>query len=121
MLSKPTPNQTVGWRTRLLPGAEEAYTRVHSRLPEAVASALRSAGVVEWRIWRDGETLFHVIETTHGREEMARRMAELGPIDPEWDALISTLVDPSEESSALLPLVWGMDGATQFSDPLPHS
>jgi L-rhamnose mutarotase len=107
--------ETVGWRTRILPGFEDEYTRIHARIPDAVATALRSAGVVDWRIWRDGRTLFHVIETTHGRDEMGRRMALLGPIDPEWDALIATMLDSSEEAGALLPLVWGMDAAGQFS------
>ncbi|WP_431279568.1 L-rhamnose mutarotase [Leifsonia poae] len=118
---KPTRTEIVGWRTRLLPGAEELYSRVHSRLADPIASALRSAGVVQWRIWRDGQTLFHMIETTRGRDEMGRKMAALGPIDPDWDALIATLIDPSEDASALLPLVWGMDGTTQMSDPLPHT
>jgi L-rhamnose mutarotase len=115
MHEQPIRHEIVGWRTRLRPGAEDEYTRVHSRIPDAVASALRTAGVVQWRIWRDGTTLFHVIETTHGREEMGRRMAELGPIDPDWDALIATMLDPAEDAADLLPLVWGMDGATQFS------
>jgi len=109
----PAP-QIVGYRTRLVPGAEEAYTRIHRRIPEAVAAALREAGVIQWRIWRDGSTLFHVIETTRGRDEMGRRMSSLGPIDPEWDALIATLVDGSAEASTVLSLVWGMDTTTQF-------
>jgi L-rhamnose mutarotase len=107
--------EIVGWRTRILPGFEAEYTRIHSRIPDAVATALRTAGVVEWRIWRDGCTLFHTIETTQGRDEMGRRMAALGPIDPAWDALIATMLDDSDNAGALLPLVWGMDLTDQFS------
>jgi L-rhamnose mutarotase len=109
------PHEIVGWRTRLLPGFEDDYTRIHSRIPDAVAAALRDAGVVNWRIWRDGLTLFHVIETTDGRDEMCARMAEIGPIDSAWDELIATMVDAAEDSGALLPLVWGMDAVGQFS------
>ena len=111
---QPALHQTVGRRTRLLPGKEDEYTRVHRRLPEPVAAALRSAGVVQWRIWRDGLDLFHMIETTHGIEEMGRRMSLLGAVDPDWDDLIATMVDPAEGTQADLPLVWGMDEQRQF-------
>ncbi|MFC1433956.1 L-rhamnose mutarotase [Streptacidiphilus sp. N1-3] len=111
----PVPHETVGRRTRLRPGTEEEYSHVHRRIPDPVAAALRSAGVVQWRIWRDGLSLFHLIETTHGIAEMGRRMSLLGAVDPDWDELIATLVDPAEETQADLPLVWGMDQQRQFS------
>jgi L-rhamnose mutarotase len=107
-------HETIGWRTRLLPGTEDEYARVHRRIPEPVAAALRSAGVVQWRIWRDGLTLFHVIETTDGMDEMGRRMSRLGPVDPDWDELIATMVDAAEGTQVALPLIWGMDGQAQF-------
>jgi L-rhamnose mutarotase len=110
--------ETIAWRTRLVPGAQESYSRIHSRIPEPIAAALRDAGVIEWRIWRDGLTLFHLITTTDGRDAMGRRMDALGPIDPQWDALIATMVDAVDGSSALLPLVWGMDAGHQFSAPV---
>ncbi|WP_194910962.1 L-rhamnose mutarotase [Catenulispora rubra] len=107
-------SETLAWRTRLLPGMEQEYTRVHRRIPEPVADALRAAGVVRWRIWRDGITLFHAIETTDGMAEMGRRMALRGAVDPEWDELIATMVDAAEGSYGSLPLVWGMDARRQF-------
>jgi L-rhamnose mutarotase len=105
--------ETIAWRTRLTPGSEEAYSRIHARVPDAIADALRQAGVIEWRIWRDGTTLLHVITTRDGRDAMGERMDALGPIDPTWDALIATMIDAAEESRALLPLVWGMDASGQ--------
>lgn len=95
-----------GYRTRLRPGQAEHYRRVHASIPEPVAAALRASGLVSWRIWIDGETLFHAIETTDGRAAMLRRMAAMGALDPEWDALIATLVDDAPEASQPLPLVW---------------
>jgi L-rhamnose mutarotase len=112
----PSGNEIIGWRTTLLPGQEDAYVRTHAAVPPPLAAALRQAGVVSWRIWRDGLTLFHVIETTDGRDAMGEAMSELGTIDAEWDALIATMLDAAEESSRLLPLVWGMDATSQFSD-----
>ena len=105
--------ELVGYRTRLTPGQLERYTETHSRIPERIAEALRGAGVIAWNIWADGETLFHTILTTHGRDAMGEAMAALGPLDPEWDALIATMVDDSPAASAVLPLVWHLDGSTQ--------
>lgn len=95
-----------GYRTRLREGAGAQYRRVHSRIPAALHKALTAAGMVNWRIWADGETLFHLIETRDGRQRMVERMSAQPAVDPEWDALIATLVDDAPDSSAELPLVW---------------
>lgn len=101
-----TATITEGYRTRLRPGSRTDYVRIHAAIPAAVSTALHRSGLVSWRIWIDDDTLFHTIETRDGREAMIARMTALGPIDPAWDALIDTLVDPSPESSAVLQLVW---------------
>lgn len=95
-----------GYRTRLRPGASEEYRRIHAHIPAALHAALTECGMVNWRIWIDGEVLFHLIETRDGRERMIARMAAGPVVDPAWEALISTLVDDSPDSSAALPLVW---------------
>jgi L-rhamnose mutarotase len=95
-----------GFRTRLRPGAADDYRRVHDSIPEPLAAALEECGLVSWRIWIDGETLFHAIETRDGRETMVERMMRLPPVDTEWDALIDTLVDPAPESASALDSVW---------------
>lgn len=95
-----------GFRTRLRPGAAAEYRRVHASIPEPLAQALVGCGLVSWRIWIDGETLFHAIETRDGRNAMVKRMSLLPPLDPAWDALIDTLVDPEPGSASALDAVW---------------
>lgn len=106
----------IGYRTRLRPGQLARYTAAHARIPEPIARALRAAGVTEWNIWSDGETLFHTIRTTDGLDAMSEAMASLGPIDRHWDELIATMVDDAAESAAVLPLVWHLDGDEQGPD-----
>jgi L-rhamnose mutarotase len=106
--------EVTGLRTRLLPGMAERYCRVHSQIPDAIADALRECGVVRWHIWRDGDVLFHTIETTDGLAAMEERMDAYGPIDPEWNALIDTLVDRSESATSILEPVWTMTRSGQF-------
>ena len=95
-----------GFRTRLRPGAAPDYRRVHARIPEPLAAALAECGLVSWRIWIDGETLFHAIETRDGREAMIERMSRRPPVDRAWDALIDTLVDPDPAAATSLDPVW---------------
>ncbi|MGD8169804.1 L-rhamnose mutarotase [Herbiconiux sp. P16] len=110
----PSPSPVVtGYRTRLLPGAAEAYRELHARVPEAVASKLRTAGVLSWTIWIDGDTLFHTIETRASYEETIAALDAIGPVDPAWDEAVAALVDPRPSSAALLPRVWTLDEAGQ--------
>ena len=51
--------QTIALHTRLKAGREAEYERVHAVIPPDLDAALREAGVHEWRIWRDGQDLFH--------------------------------------------------------------
>ena len=52
----------VALHTRLRPGKEAEYERVHAVIPRDLEIALRDAGVSSWAIYRDGLDLFHVLE-----------------------------------------------------------
>ena len=102
-------------RTTLRPGRELDYERVHARIPEPVAHALRRAGVLRWTIWRDGSHLFHTIETRDGYGAMLAALAPALPIDPAWDELIASLLEPGEGADVILPAVWTLDASSQGS------
>jgi len=105
----------TGRRTRLRPGAETRYDAVHASIPTAVFDALRSCGVVRWQIWRDGRTLFHLIETEGPYGAMVERVVAQGPIDSEWDATIGALLEQGEGSDVILPLLWTMTRTAQYA------
>jgi L-rhamnose mutarotase len=90
--------QRIALRTRLKPGREEEYERIHAVIPEDLEAALREGGVHVWRIWRDGLDLFHYVEV----EDYARLQAHLRdhPADKAWQAVINPLLegdfDPSD-------------------------
>jgi L-rhamnose mutarotase len=54
--------QQVGLYTRLKPGMEEAYEAFHAVVPADIVDDLRARGVSQWRIWRRGRELFHLVE-----------------------------------------------------------
>lgn len=100
--------EMTGRRTRIRPGREEDYRRVHELIPTPVVQALQASGVIRWHIWIDGSDLFHAIETEHGYEAMMARVASLGAVDPDWDLLIATLPESEPTAEDTLPLVWSM-------------
>lgn len=53
---------TVALHTVLKPGHEGKYDALHRTIPGDVAEALREHGVTDWRIWRDGQHVFHLVE-----------------------------------------------------------
>lgn len=91
--------------TRLKPGKIAEYERVHAVIPPALDSALRRAGVRQWRIWRSGQDLFHWVEV----DDVAAMKAQLAvePADREWQPHIGLLLEmEATGSDDGLPLVW---------------
>jgi L-rhamnose mutarotase len=99
--------QRIALHTRLRPGREEEYEKVHAVIPEDLDAALREAGVHTWRIWRDGQDLFHVVEV-----EDYQRMRDLlrdHPANVPWQARMAELLAVEDDYSGNdmgVPLVW---------------
>ncbi|MCP2164776.1 L-rhamnose mutarotase [Goodfellowiella coeruleoviolacea] len=99
--------ETVALHTRLKPGRETDYDRVHARIPVELDEALRAAGVRSWRIWRSGQDLFHVVEC----DDYARMRQHLRdhPANVPWQATMADLLDVADDYSGSRPdvkLVW---------------
>lgn len=99
----------IALHTRLLPGREVTYDTLHNRVPDALASDLRDAGVQEWRIWRDGVDLFHHVHVVD-RARM-RTMMRASSANADWQRIVAPLLDPTEPSGDL-PLVWSLRDQT---------
>lgn len=104
--------------TRLREGAGEAYDALHARVPEDLAAALREAGVRDWRIWRDGLDVFHLVDVedyTYMRDHLREHPANLA-----WQAQVTPLQDVPDDYSGGddgLPFVWSL--ASQLSSVSP--
>ncbi|OLF15383.1 L-rhamnose mutarotase [Actinophytocola xanthii] len=97
----------VALHTRLKPGKEAEYERVHAVIPPELDVVLRRAGVSSWRIWRDGLDLFHVVEV----EDYAAMRAALreDPANVRWQSRMAELLDVPDDYSGTdtgLDLVW---------------
>lgn len=90
----------------MIEGAAEEYVRIHSRIPEVAADSLIAAGVCSWQIWRDGDRLFHVIETSDSYAETIARLRSWPPPDVAWAALIAALLSSDPADDVVLTPVW---------------
>lgn len=97
----------IALHTRLKPGAEAAYERIHAVIPEDLDAALREAGVLSWRIWRDGPDLFHLVRV----EDPVRMRRHLRdhPANAVWQRRMAELLDVPDaydDDATGLRLVW---------------
>ncbi|MCA5924524.1 L-rhamnose mutarotase [Curtobacterium oceanosedimentum] len=103
--------QRILSRTRLRAGRESDYEQAHAAIPPALADRLRSAGVANWSIWRDGQDLVHLIEVEDYRA-MRRALAD-DPVNADWQAVINPLLEADDDYSGDddgIPLVWTLEG-----------
>jgi len=98
----------VALHSILRPGREEDYDLAHRRIPDDLLEAHLRAGVRDWRIWRSGRHLFHLVECDD--LEASFRQLEHDPANERWQAFIGNYVDHMEPAAGdpALPLVWRM-------------
>jgi L-rhamnose mutarotase len=81
----------IALHTRLKPGKEADYDRIHPTIPADLDVALREAGVHAWRIWRDGRDLFHVVECDD--YAAMREALREHPANIPWQARMADLLE----------------------------
>lgn len=99
--------ETVVLHTRLKPGAAQAYADEHAAIPAELVAALKDAGVANWRIWRSGLELIHVVEV-EDYKAMRRDLAQ-HPVNLAWQARMAELLEIEDDYSGNdsgIPLVW---------------
>lgn len=103
--------ERIALHTRLKPGKEAEYERVHAKIPDDLDPRLRAAGVTAWSIWRSGRDLFHLVEVDDYR---AMRLALADdPANIRWQETMSHLLEVEDDYSgddSGIPLVWALPG-----------
>src|SRR6266851_4357115 len=103
--------QRIAFLMRLKPGNEEEYKRRHDEIWPEMQAALRSAGMHNYSIFRDGSTLFAYLEVDD-LAQMKQALAQ-DATNARWQAymrdLISIDVDPETGFARLLPEMFHLD------------
>lgn len=89
--------ERIALHTRLKKGREDDYDRIHATIPPELDAALREAGVHSWRIWRDGQDLFHVVEV-EDYKAMRHALAD-HPANVPWQARMAELLEVQDDYS----------------------
>lgn len=86
--------ERIALHTRLKPGKEADYERIHARISGALDERLRASGVTAWTIWRSGRELFHVVDV----DDFTAMNAALDndPVNVEWQARMAELLEVDE-------------------------
>ncbi|GHE78675.1 hypothetical protein GCM10017786_05470 [Amycolatopsis deserti] len=101
----------IALHTELKPGSELDYEAVHRSIPSDVVAALVGSGVRNWRIWRDGTHLFHLVDVEDYRR--MRHALRDHPANVRWQETVGPLhATPDDYSGADdgLPLLWSLAG-----------
>ena len=89
--------QTFAFTTRLAAGREREYEQLHRSIPPAQDRAMREAGVVGWRIHRDGTSLTHFVEAWD-RALMEARLS-VDPANLAWQEQVAPFLSPAPAES----------------------
>lgn len=99
--------ERIALHTRLRPGREADYERIHATVPDALDARLRDVGVRGWSIWRSGRDLFHLVEV-EDYAAMRHALAD-DPVNIAWQGRMADLLEVEDDYSGDdhgLPLVW---------------
>ena len=101
----------IALHTVLKPGRETDYDAVHRTIPAELATALVDNGVSDWRIWRDGQHVFHLVDV-QDYHAMRAALRDL-PVNVAWQEQIAALFEVADDYGGEddgLPFVWSLSG-----------
>jgi L-rhamnose mutarotase len=91
----PVPGaETFVFTSRLREGTERGYEEFHRAIPASLDEAMRAAGILAWRIFRNGRTLTHEV-TASNRAAALSALAE-DPVNQQWQLDVAPFVDDTE-------------------------
>ena len=97
--------EKYAWRAVILEGKKEEYVKRHNEIWPELVELLKSAGICNYTIWADGNTLFGYYECEKGVEYAARVQAE-SPIVDKWNEYMKDVMDmPIDERTGAQPLL----------------
>jgi L-rhamnose mutarotase len=101
----------IALHTVLKPGHEGDYDDVHQRIPADVADALRRNGVHDWRIWRDGRHVFHLVDVDD-YHAMRAGLRDL-PANIAWQETVAPYFERADSyagDDTGIDLLWSLTG-----------
>ena len=80
------------WTARIKEGKKAEYIKRHDEIWPELVALLKEAGICNYTIWADGNTLFGYYECEKGSDYAARVQAE-SPIVDKWNEYMKDVMD----------------------------
>lgn len=87
--------EKITWRAIIKPGMKEEYIKRHDEIWSEMVKTLKEAGICNYTIWLDGDSLFGYYECEKGAAYALKYQAE-SEVVKRWDvsmAPIMTMLD----------------------------
>ena len=76
--------QRYAWKAKLIAGKKQEYIKRHNEIWQELKDLLKQAGICNYSIWTDGDTLFGIYECEKGIEYATKVQAQ-SPIVDKWN------------------------------------
>lgn len=86
----------IALHSRLIEGTETAYETEHATVWPELITAMQRAGITDWRIWRSGRDLFHLVDCDDF--DAALKQLATDPDDQRWQRHMSRFVEEFAEN-----------------------
>ena len=84
--------EKYAWRAVLKPGKKEEYIRRHNQIWQELVEVLKNAGICNYTIWLDGDTLFGYYECKYGVEFATKSQAESAVVQ-RWNEYMKDVME----------------------------
>lgn len=104
--------EKYAWTAKIIEGKKDEYILRHDNIWEELKQVLKQAGICNYTIWADGNTLFGYYECEKGVDFAARIQAESAVVD-KWNEYMKDVMvmqlDPETGAQPKLVKVFEMD------------
>ena len=101
--------EKYAWKAKIKKGMEAEYVKRHNEIWQELVGVLKSAGICNYTIWRNGDELFGYYECEKGVDYAAKVQAE-SDVVKKWDEYMKDILimekDPVTGAQPLLTQVF---------------
>lgn len=83
--------ERFAWKARVLPGKLSEYIKRHDEIWPEMSQVLNEAGIRNYTIWTDGETLFGYYECDSVKD--AARVQAQSPVVARWNEYMKDVME----------------------------
>ena len=84
--------EKYAWVAKLKPGMKEEYIKRHDNIWPEMVKLLKEAGIANYSIWLNGETIFGYYECQKG-VDFATSTQDKSPIVDKWNEYMKDVMD----------------------------